>query len=172
MSRAERAARVAPRDGAEFMRTTKPHGNPTTRLLGRLDHVTGGNGRWRARCPAHGGENPSALSIRELDDGRVLVNCFGGCSSQDVVEAVGLTLGDLFPDRPAGHWTPPAERERWAAVAAMREARDLILDVLRETSVAWCAAKQLAAGDPLDEIDTERLELAASRLHAMQEALR
>ena len=40
-----------------------------------------GAGRWKARCPAHNDRSPS-LSIREGDDGRVLVLCRAGCSLQ------------------------------------------------------------------------------------------
>jgi DNA primase len=37
-----------------------------------------GNGTWLACCPAHEDRSPS-MSVRELDDGRVLVHCFAGC---------------------------------------------------------------------------------------------
>ncbi len=67
-------------------------------LLLRLDKVKPvGKCRWLACCPAHADKSPS-LSIRELDDGRVLVHCFGGCSSYSVLEAIGLTINDLFPE--------------------------------------------------------------------------
>lgn len=54
---------------------------------------------WACRCPAHDDRKPS-LSIREADDGRVLVNCHAGCTAEAVCAAVGLTLGDLFTDGP------------------------------------------------------------------------
>ena len=57
--------------------------------------------RWLAQCPAHGDRSPS-LSIRELDDGRVLLHDFGGCDTQAVLEALGLTLADLFERPPPG----------------------------------------------------------------------
>ena len=47
---------------------------------------------WMAHCPAHRDRTPS-LSIRETDDGRVLVHCFAGCSQHDVINALtGLGL--------------------------------------------------------------------------------
>jgi hypothetical protein len=58
---------------------------------------TVGKDRWIACCPAHDDRSPS-LSIRQLEDGRVLLHCFAGCSAQDVVESVGLRMTDLFPD--------------------------------------------------------------------------
>ena len=64
-------------------------------LLNRLDGIReNGPGQWVVRCPAHEDKNPS-LSIRDLGD-RVLVHCFAGCDTSDVMEAVGLSLSDLF----------------------------------------------------------------------------
>ena len=68
-------------------------------LLDRLQGVKAtAPHRWLAKCPGHQDKSPS-LSIRELDDGRVLLHDFGGCDTQAVLEALGLTLADLF-DRP------------------------------------------------------------------------
>jgi hypothetical protein len=53
----------------------------------------GGDGIWA--CPAHEDRSPS-LSVREGDDGRVLVHCFAGCATHDVIAAVGLRWTDLF----------------------------------------------------------------------------
>ena len=39
---------------------------------------------WMVLCPAHRNLQPS-LSIRDADDGRVLVHCFGGCDQQRVI---------------------------------------------------------------------------------------
>lgn len=73
------------------------------KLLSRLEKARStGPSRWIASCPAHVDRTPS-LSIREVDDGCVLVNCFGGCAVEDVVAAVGLSLADLFPRGPVGN---------------------------------------------------------------------
>ena len=70
-------------------------------LLSRLDGVKkGSKGWWQACCPAHEDRNPS-LGVKQVDDGTVIVNCFAGCSTEDVVRAVGLDLKDLFPPRPS-----------------------------------------------------------------------
>jgi hypothetical protein len=67
-------------------------------LLAKLDGVRQvAAGRWRAKCPAHNGTNPNVLSIGETSDGTTLIKCFAGCNVSDVVSAVGLQLGDLFP---------------------------------------------------------------------------
>ncbi len=72
-------------------------------LVGRLQAARSvGDGRWIARCPAHDDRSPS-LSIRELPDGRTLIHCHAGCAPGDVVAAVGLRMGDLFPADPMYH---------------------------------------------------------------------
>jgi len=68
-------------------------------VLARFNHLReSGIGRYVAPCPAHEDRSPS-LSIRVLDDGRTLLHCFAGCDVEDVVGAVGLTVGDLFSER-------------------------------------------------------------------------
>ena len=57
-------------------------------LLSCLDNVRETRpGYWLACCPAHDDRSPS-LSIRELDDGRILIHDFAGCPPQDVLGAV------------------------------------------------------------------------------------
>lgn len=41
-------------------------------------------GDWMARCPAHDDNAPS-LSIRQADDGKVLVRCHAGCDQERVI---------------------------------------------------------------------------------------
>jgi len=78
---------------------------PADKLLNRLDGLRdNGRGRWMARCPAHDDRSPS-LSIRETDDGIILLRCFAGCSAADMLAAVGLELRDLFPE-PLGYHRP------------------------------------------------------------------
>jgi hypothetical protein len=40
--------------------------------------------------------------VAEGDDGRVLLKCFAGCPVEQIVEALGLTLADLFPPKARG----------------------------------------------------------------------
>jgi hypothetical protein len=80
-------------------------------LLARLEGVKKtGHGRWIAKCPAHKDRSPS-LSVRELDDGRVLLHDHAGCKVEEVLGAVGLTFCDLFPDRSIEHARP--EQKPW-----------------------------------------------------------
>lgn len=67
---------------------------------------------WTACCPAHDDRTPS-LSIREAEDGTVLLRCHAnaGCTAKAVIHAVGLRLADLFP-QPKGldHVLSPSVR--------------------------------------------------------------
>ena len=68
-------------------------------LVDRLHGVRRtGTGRYVARCPAHKDKSPS-LSVRELEDGRVLLHCFAGCDAASVLAAVDLSMESLFPER-------------------------------------------------------------------------
>lgn len=74
---------------------------PVDLVLGRLErHKPAGNGQWKACCPAHDDRNPS-LSISEGENGAVLLHCFAGCEAAAVVQAMGLTMGDLYPPKDA-----------------------------------------------------------------------
>lgn len=131
-------------------------------LLSRLEGVKRtGQGRWVAKCPAHDDRTPS-LSIRETDDGRVLVHDFGGCDTGTVLQAVGLTFSDLFPDRDLGHHVKPERRPFPAA--------DVLAAVAFESMVVLAAASSLLAGDPFKLHDKERLTLAVSRIQTALEA--
>jgi len=67
-------------------------------LIGYLDAVKAkGPNKWSAKCPAHADKSPS-LSIREGDDGRLLVHCFAGCSIDEITSALGMRVSDLFTD--------------------------------------------------------------------------
>ncbi len=63
---------------------------PVENLVQRLDARRSGKG-WIAKCPAHDDRKPS-LSIDEGTDGRALIKCHAGCSTDDVMT--------YFPPRP------------------------------------------------------------------------
>ena len=72
------------------------------RVLSRLEGVRKlRSPGWSARCPAHHDRHPS-LSIGVGREGRVLLKCHAGCQIEGIVEALGLTMADLFPSRTKG----------------------------------------------------------------------
>lgn len=130
-------------------------------LLSRLDGVKRtGVGRYIAKCPAHA-DRTASLSIRELDDGRVLVHDFAGCGVLEVLGAVGLEMSELFPPREVQHGKPEARPF---------PAADILRCIAFEALVVSCAAASLLAGEPFREDDRARLILAASRIQAALDA--
>jgi putative DNA primase/helicase len=59
-----------------------------------------------ARCPGHE-DKVASLTVNEGDDGRALLFCHTRCTQEHVVESLGLTMRDLFPE---ANGTPPRER--------------------------------------------------------------
>lgn len=97
-------------------------------VLALLTQVKPERGGFKARCPAHADRTPS-LSVSEGADGRVLVKCFAGCETSDVLRAIGLTPADLFP--PKANREPPVHPRGY--------------DVTRPTAVGSSAANGAAA---------------------------
>lgn len=124
-------------------------------LLDRLDGVKAtGAGRWIAKCPAHEDRSPS-LSVRELEDGRVLVNDFGGCDTESVLSALGLTMADLF-ERPLAHQAQP--------VRTSVPARDLLELLDHEISVAALILGDVLEAGVASEGQVRRLSECAARV--------
>lgn len=59
----------------------------------RFDAKRSGAG-YMARCPAH--EDDKASLGLSQKDGKILLHCFTGCSTEDIVRAKNLTMKDLF----------------------------------------------------------------------------
>ena len=68
-------------------------------LLDRLGPAKRVGENWHTRCPAHDDQHPS-LSIREGDDGRVLLHCHAGCETDAILAALNIPAADLFPQEP------------------------------------------------------------------------
>jgi hypothetical protein len=129
------------------------------RLLDRLEKVRStGPGRWSACCPSHRDGTPS-LSIREADDGRLLIHCFAGCDVGEIVAAVGLGLEQLFP-------TPsstPFVRGRRERLITARQGLEI---VAQEALVTVVIGSDVANGKPVTRELADRLWLAAGRIRA------
>lgn len=126
-------------------------------LLSRLDHPRQtGKDRWLARCPAHADKSPS-MTIRELDDGRVLIHCFAGCSTADILAAVGLEFSDLFPPKPVTDTYLPRERR-------LHHAGDVLAALATEALVVDCAIGTMQRRGWLTDDECDRLALASDRI--------
>lgn len=115
---------------------------------------------WLACCPAHKDRTPS-LTVRALDDGRILVHCFAGCGAADVMAAIGLETADLFPAPLAEHL--PAVRQPFSATDVLRALR-------REAAVIAISSADLAEGKAVDRdrvfLASERIADACEYIHA------
>ncbi len=132
--------------------------NPIDKVLHRLDRVKRtGPGKWIALCPAHDDRRPS-LSIREADDGKVLLKCWTGCGASEIVNALDLSLADLFPrvDRYTVTNTGPMRRPF--------DYRDALTGISHEATVARLIVEAVNRGDDLDADDLDRLALAEERI--------
>jgi hypothetical protein len=57
-----------------------------------------GTNKWMACCPAHNDgqhQGDQSLSVTLAGD-RILLKCFAGCATPDIVKTLGLTMSDLF----------------------------------------------------------------------------
>lgn len=115
---------------------------------------------WLACCPAHKDRSPS-LTVRGLDDGRILIHCFAGCGAADVMDAIGLETADLFPKALADHL--PAVRQPFSATDVLRALR-------HEAAIVAISSADLAEGKPVDRqrafLASERIADACEYIHA------
>ena len=125
-------------------------------LLSMLSGVRNtGKCRWIAKCPSHN-DRTASLSVRELDDGKVLLHCFAGCTVNEVLLATGLDINDLFAEKTTHHRKP--ERRPFHEIDALRA-------ISFEAIVVLISAADILAGKFL-ESDRERLGLAIERIRS------
>ncbi len=129
-----------------------------------LTHLTEtkrtGNGRYIACCPAHLDKRPS-LNVRELDDGRILVKCFAGCSVEEVLDAVGLEFDALFPERAIGDRIP---RERRPFNSS-----DILEALSFEINIASIILDRMVNDKDITAGDWLRFKTAADRVRSAKE---
>ena len=102
-----------------------------------------------------------SLAIREADDGRILLHCFAGCPTANVVGAIGMDMTDLFP--------PDEKRSEYPVEGKKRMkpafyASDLMRIISFEALVLMIAASDLSKGKKLNDNDLERMKLSCERI--------
>ena len=134
------------------------HYNPSNALntlLSRLEKVQSiGNNRYKALCPAHDDRSPS-LAIKD-DGGRLLLHCFCGCETANVLGAIGLTFADIMPNKSTGNFKK--DRKPFYAM-------DVLGIIKNEATLVYIYASDMAKGLTLTSKDEDRLLLAASRIN-------
>lgn len=124
------------------------------KLLVKLQRVKKvGNGKWIASCPTREDKSPS-LSIRLLDDGRILLHDFGNSSVPEILDALGMDLSDLFPPKPESHAVKGGRHfDPYQALKSLAE----------DALVILIAARMVIRKEPLPESDMVRLNDAVGR---------
>lgn len=127
---------------------------PIENVLSRLEGVQGAGKRFKARCPAHLDKTPS-LSIKEGDDGRALIHCFGGCKVEAVAAALGLRLSDLFYAENAHYKT--------SAMGGVSR-RELMKAAETEMQILFIAKADQLRGRTVSQLDLDRVKIAQHRV--------
>jgi len=110
-------------------------------MLGGVPHGE----KWRAACPAHGGENRQSLGIAEGRDREgnpmTLMHCFAhDCPVEDICAAMGITVKNLFCINPLyareHRNVPRAKSPRIARLKTMQETNpDIIAQIMLEEMI-------------------------------------
>lgn len=125
-------------------------------LLSRLKKVKStGKHRWICACPSHQDKSPS-LAISVMEDGKALINCFAGCDTYSILQAVGLDWEAVFPEKATHQRQKPKKQILYAS-----EALELIKF---EAQIVLASAYQMRR-NALTSEDIERLELSMQRIN-------
>ena len=124
-------------------------------LLSKLEKVkTSGSCKWLACCPSHDDKSPS-LAIKLGDDEKVLIHCFAGCETREILSAIGLTMSDLFPDSTKYQKGPKPPKFNKYELFDLIEFEAIILSL---------AIRQLLEGYELSDQDLTRVISAESTI--------
>jgi hypothetical protein len=110
-----------------------------------------GKDSWIACCPAHHDKSPSLHVTAKPDT--ILLKCFAGCSTDEVLSAVGMTYDDLYPSH-----SRQIEPQRIPL-------RDAISCIAFESLVVMASAGTMRERN-LTSKEMERLVTASSRIQA------
>jgi len=128
-------------------------------LISRLDGVKEtGAGKYVARCPAHDDRSPS-LAIKDCGDGRILLHCFASCDVESVLDALGLSVSDVMPERVgAKHSHRPLHKPF--------SARDALATLDHESLVVAVIGADILECKEVDDDTWDRLGAAVQRINA------
>ena len=116
-------------------------------------------GHWIASCPTRDDKHPS-MTIKELDDGRILIHDFAGSSAQEILDSVGQTFSDLYPEKVTDHGKP---------MRPTFPATDVLRCIGFEALLVAISASNMAKGIQLTDEEKKRLMVADGRINASLE---
>ena len=128
-------------------------------VLSRLEKVNSlGKGKYLAICPSHDDRSPS-LAIKQVDD-RILIHCFAGCDTADVLQSMQLEFSDIMPNTAKGNF--PREKSPFYSSDVLKTLRE-------DMQILIACALHMSKGFKLCESDLRRLFLASSKIkHAYE----
>jgi hypothetical protein len=125
-------------------------------LLSRLDKVKpSGNGSFMACCPAHK-DRTASLAIKDLGDGRIILNCFAGCDTYSILNSIGLDWADVMPEKAAGDNFKPEKQVIYST--------DALRLIRHECQIMLLCAYTLKKNGILPTDDLKRMETAMQRV--------
>lgn len=134
------------------------------KILNKLQKVkSNGNGSYMACCPAHEDRSPS-LSVKDNGDGRIMLRCFAGCETIDVLNAIGLDWDDVMPPKQEKllHVIKPKEHKIYTTDA---------LEVIRnEARIIVMCAIDIDKNVKVTDAELARVKKAMTRINTVIEA--
>ena len=123
-------------------------------ILSRLEKVKQTTSdQFVACCPAHNDKSPS-LSIKELPDGRILINCFAGCNPSEILSSIGLSFEDLYPESKGSF---KSEKRPFSSTHGLKL-------IGYESTIILACAGFLREGKELSEANLARMVEAVTRI--------
>ena len=116
-------------------------------VLNRFDGVREtGSGQYSCRCPAHE-DKSNSLGMKQGEGDRILLNCFAGCDTKHILDAVGLTWKDILPDNEV---TKEIKTSGFNPYSVLKMIRDEVL-------IIGLASADIRKGKALNDEDHDRL---------------
>lgn len=120
-------------------------------MLRRIERATGKtpihrDDTWQCCCPAHDDRNPS-LTVRRGHDVPFVLYCHAGCSFDDILSSIGLTMNDEWRADESRRTDPLVIEEREREQAAKREEILARRKELKEEN-KWLEAASLVQENP------------------------
>ena len=139
-------------------------------LLNRLQNVQKRGDQYKACCPVHESISRSSLSIRETEDGRILIHCFGGCEPLEILRVCGLEMADLFTKR-IDHNTTPEQKHRLSELARSSSTKLAAKELIRMATILVMGMKMLKEGKPITEQDAASIDQALESIYRIKGTL-
>tara|TARA_B110000908_G_C9837609_1_gene264205 strand:- start:84 stop:494 length:411 start_codon:yes stop_codon:yes gene_type:complete len=128
-------------------------------LLNKFDGVReSGSGQYSCRCPAHE-DSSNSLGIKQGEGDRILLNCFAGCDTKHILDAIGLTWKDILPDNKI---TKQIKTSGFNPYSVLKMIRDEVL-------IIGLASADIRNGKSLDDKEHDRLMEAVGNVRRAYE---